>query len=154
MELTIIKLNKLMAGEVSSLVKETFDNYVAKDYTSEGIKNYHQYISPEAMLKRSDNGALVLVAIYNDSIAGMIEIINNNEISLFYVGSKWQKLGIGKELFIEAIRRVKNSHLDSLTVKASVFAEKVYSSLGFTRTDKETVENGMSIIPMIYRIKE
>ncbi|MBN2435069.1 MAG: GNAT family N-acetyltransferase [Spirochaetes bacterium] len=154
MELTIIKLNKLMAKEVSSLVKETFDNYVAKDYTKEGVKTYHNYISPEAMLERSNNGALILVAIYNDSIAGMIEIINNNEISLFYVDSKWQKLGIGKELFIEAIRRVKNNHLDSLTVKASVFAEKVYSNLGFARTGEETVDNGMTVIPMIYRIGE
>ncbi|HRX17073.1 MAG TPA: GNAT family N-acetyltransferase [Spirochaetota bacterium] len=154
MELTIIKLNKLMAKEVSSLVKETFDNYVAKDYTKEGIKTYHNYISPEAMLERSNNGALILVAIYNDSIAGMIEIINNNEISLFYVDSKWQKLGIGKELFIEAIRRVKNNHLDSLTVKASVFAEKVYLSLGFTRTGEETIDNGMTVIPMIYHIGE
>ncbi|MDA3900660.1 MAG: GNAT family N-acetyltransferase [Spirochaetes bacterium] len=154
MELTIIRLNDLMADEVSSMIAETFDSFVAKDFTLEGIDSFHEYILPQSLLDRQNLGGLTLVAIYNDSIAGMIEIIDNNQLSLFYVAKEFQKLGIGKELFIEAVRRVKNNHLDTLTVKASLFAKNVYSKLGFERTSEPVSEKGMTTVPMVYYIHE
>ena len=59
--------------------------------------------------------------------------------------------GIGKKLFLEAVRRSKTN---IMTVNSSPFAIPVYKKMGFYETDSEKEKNGILFTPMMYNINK
>lgn len=62
-----------------------------------------------------------------------------------FVGSEYSDLG--KELLNKAIQLVKDKS-NYLTVNSSIYAEKIYTKLGFNKTDVLQEKNGIKFIPM------
>ena len=64
-------------------------------------------------------------------------------IALFFVDARYQRQGIGRQLFESAKQA-------GMTVNASPYAVEIYHKLGFVETDKEQVVNGLRFTPMEY----
>lgn len=133
--------------EVSRLVSSVFNEFIGCEYTEEGNTVFNDFIAPEKILERYNNGDILLTFQQDGSIIGMIEVRDNNHISLFFVGKKHHNTGIGRALLNETVSMVKGK-TDLLTVNASPFSEKIYRKLGFERTGEKTEKNGIIFIPM------
>ena len=65
-------------GAVSTLVLAEFEQYIAPDYTPQGIEEFRNYADADAIRQRSAEGYFILVASTDDGLAGMIEIRQSN----------------------------------------------------------------------------
>jgi predicted GNAT family N-acyltransferase len=80
----------------------------------------------------------------------VIDIRQQQHISLFFVDAEFQNQGIGKVLFQKAIALCKKKvpELNRISVNASPYAVPIYRRLGFRETDAEQLKNGMRFQPM------
>ncbi|WP_020004205.1 GNAT family N-acetyltransferase [Brachyspira innocens] len=149
----MIKIEKASVDdieEISMLAKNIYLKYNSHIDTEEGINNVLLFISSDNMrLRFFMEGSLILIARnQNNSILGMIEIINYDHISLFFVNDKYFKSKIGTRLFEEAKNILKS---DKYTVKSSDYALEFYKKLGFIKLYNDIQEeNGVHFHYMIY----
>jgi predicted GNAT family N-acyltransferase len=136
--------------EINKLIRKVYDEFVAPDYSDEGNQHFYEWIKPENIAERQKENRNILVAKVNNKLAGMIEIRQNNRISLLFVDKQYQKHGIARQLFE---RSLKNSHindpdLNRYFVHASPYSIPVYKKIGFIETGEMTIQNGISYLPM------
>jgi GNAT superfamily N-acetyltransferase len=137
--------------EVSALVGRVFDEFVAPEFSSEGVCEFRRYILPEAFRERARADHLGLIARGSGGgIAGMIEVRGFGHISLLFVLPEYQRRGIARELFRRAAApcRRNNPAFREISVHSSSFAVPAYEKLGFRRTGKRQTKNGITFIPM------
>jgi GNAT superfamily N-acetyltransferase len=135
---------------VYSLVESVFLEFVAPDFTEEGVGEFMKYIAIDRIKERLSSGHFIFVAEGGDEIAGMIEVRNHDHISLFYVDREHHQKGIGRRLFDLTIEECRNNAptSDELTVNASLYAEKIYQKLGFVSEGPAKTLNGIVFVPM------
>jgi GNAT superfamily N-acetyltransferase len=141
---------------VSSFVRRVFDEFVAPDYSEEGNNTFYDYIDPQKIKERIESGVtFILYTMEGNDISGMIEIRNNDHISLLFVDKKYQGKGIARDLYKKSIEIcLKNSPGPiEFTVNSSPFAVEIYEKLGFTKIEEEKTLNGIRYIPMKMVIK-
>ena len=139
----------------SNMVNNIFDEFVGKDYSEEGNNTFKDYINPENILGRlSNKTSKFYVAKNNNEIIGILEIKNIDHISLFFVKKEYHRKGIGKRLFDNYIKALKqdNNGIKIISVNSSIYAEKIYLKLGFIKTDEMQEKNGIKYIPMEYKL--
>jgi predicted GNAT family N-acyltransferase len=141
---------------VRALVEEVFLEFVAPDFSEEGVREFMKYLDIAGMRERMESNHFTFVAELEHEIAGMIEIRNCDHISLLYVAKKHQRKGICKCLFALSVEECLKNQPQSaeLTVNASLYAEGVYERLGFVRTEPEKTINGIRFIPMKKMMKK
>ena len=152
-------MRSLESGEevkVSNLVARSFNEFVAPDFSEEGIEKFFNYANARALQKRLKGNHFVLVAESGGVIAGMIEIREMRHVSMLFVDKVFHRIGIGMELFNEALERIKSDHAcpDKVTVFSSRFAMPFYESVGFVQTKEEKVIHGVIHIPMSLALQE
>ncbi len=149
-KIVFIELEKGEETEACRLVIDCFNDFVAPDYSDEGVKEFLKYVNPSSMQERLAHGHFVLVAVYDSLIVGVIEIRSNNHISLLFVKKEYQRRGIAGRLLELAIQRcIQGDNTTSeIDVNSSPYAVKIYEKLGFTRADAEKLVNGIRFIPM------
>ena len=149
-ELTIDEVNI-----VSNMVDNIFDEFVGKDYSVEGKNTFKDYIKPENIIKRFiDKSSIFFTAKSDNKIIGMMEIKNKDHISLFFVQKEFHGKGIGKYLFRHYLKKTQeeNFGIKTITVNSSFYAEKIYSKLGFKKTNGIQEKEGIKYIPMEYKL--
>jgi GNAT superfamily N-acetyltransferase len=150
-----IIIGKLKIEEInqfSNMIISVFDEFVGKDYSKQGNDTFKEFIKPENVLDRF-NGLNIFVAKYNNEIIGVLEIRNNDHISLFFVKKDFHKQGVGKILFEKYLETIKNnSEIRIITVNSSIYAEKIYEKLGFIKINEIQEKNGIKYIPMECKI--
>src|SRR5215510_2525003 len=83
------------------------------------------------------------IIFLKDSIIEIFEIRNKNHISLFFVKKEYHKQGIGKKLFEHYKESIKeNDNIKIISVNSSIFAENIYSKLGFLKMNEIQEKNG------------
>ncbi len=89
-----------------------------------------------------------------EKIVGMIEIRNDNHISLFFVEEEFQGKGIGKAIFRKALKVCLSKKLDmsEMSVNSAPSSLPIYQRFGFEQTGPEQVHKGMRYIPMVLKI--
>lgn len=139
--------------ELSLVILEVFNEFVAGDFLEEGITLFKEFVSPPSLINREKSGeAFTLVAKDQDKILGTISIKDKEHIALFFVSKDYHRKGIGKKLFKKALDRIliDEEKVKKITVNASPYAVEVYKSLGFLIQGsgelKET--NGIIYLPM------
>ena len=153
-----ILMDELVIDEincVSNMINDVFDEFVGKDYSEEGNKVFKDYIKPQNILTRiNEKNSKFFTAKYGDEIIGIMEIKNRDHISLFFVKKEFLGKGIGKKLFGYYLRKIKNENYGTkvITVNSSIYAEKIYSKLGFIKTNEIQEKDGIKYIPMEYKI--
>ncbi len=139
------------AGEeaaVCQLVLDVFNEFVAADFTPDGIEEFQRFANPRALRARRQPHGFVLLACQAEAIVGMLEFIPPDRIAMLFVSLRGQ--GIARELLDRAIDRAHadNPQLHQLTVNSSLYAEPIYLKLGFEATGEATTVNGIQFIPM------
>jgi GNAT superfamily N-acetyltransferase len=152
-KLKIEEINQY-SNMINNLIISVFDEFVGKDYSEEGNNTFKDFVEQNKIFERFNNGlSQIFIAKYNNEIIGVLETKNNDHISLYFVKKDFHGQGIGKKLFqyfMETIRN--NNEIEIITVNSSIFAEKIYSKLGFIKLDEIQEKNGIKYIPMEYKI--
>jgi GNAT superfamily N-acetyltransferase len=143
-------LKKEDIQQYCNLINNVFDEFVGNDYSIEGNNTFKEFIEPNNVLERF-NDNIYYVAKYNNEIIGVLEIKNMNHISLFFVKKDYHKQGIGKRLFKNYIKTINYNNIKIITVNSSIYAEEIYSKLGFIKTNEIQEKNGIRYIPMEYK---
>lgn len=137
-------------GPAGELVGRVFLAQVAPWFSAEGIAEFLRYVEPEAWRRRLELDAPAFVAERGEAVAGVIEGRDAGHISLLFVSSDVQRLGVGRELvrlICEEFRR-RQPGLRSLEVHASPNAVAAYERFGFRGREPERVVNGIRFVFM------
>jgi GNAT superfamily N-acetyltransferase len=140
---------------VYELIGGVFEEFIAREYTEEGVSEFRKYIVPEAILQRyRADFSFAFLALDGEEILGFIEVRDQSHIMLFFVREDYHQRGIGRALFSQARDECLkiNPGLAALTVNSSPYAVPIYERLGFVRTGAERMKNGIRHTPMIYNM--
>ena len=138
------------APAVSILILASFDEFIGREFSERGVAEFHKYVLPDAIAERARRDHFVVVADTGDTLAGMIEIRQNNHVGLLFVGKSFQKRGIARELLSHAldVARASQPDLERVTVNSSRYGVAAYERLGFRQTGPERIVNGIVFTPM------
>lgn len=143
----------MKAGEeaiVVDLVLKIFDEFVAPQYSQEGVAEFKKFVCADVLVDRLRAGNIVLLAELRKRIVGVIEIRENSHIALLFVEKSHQRMGIAKELIRKSIKicKERKSDIQKITVNSSPNAFTAYQNIGFKKIEEEKVVNGIRFIPM------
>ena len=136
--------------EVCALVIRVFNEFVALQYSEKGIQEFLKYVEPYRLSESCKKDDFVQLAISEGIIVGMIELVNNSHISLFYTEGDYQGIGIGRELLRKAMGICLRNDplLTGITVNSSPNAVNIYQKLGFHMVEPEQIKSGIIFVPM------
>lgn len=123
----------------------------ASGFSDAGIQTFKRFIEYDSMAAAIANGTLMMWAAFLGPAPVGVIAARGTHICLFFVDSPHQRHGIGRQLF-EMFHNQSLSFTPraSLTVNAAPSAVRVYQRLGFIRTQKEQVADGIRFVPMEY----
>jgi len=134
-------------AEVASLARQVFDQFVAPHYQADGISEFHQYASAEALLQRQESGHITLVADNQGQLVGMLHLRMPCHVAMLFVRPSCQRRGVGRGLLAAAGSLLSDGDCE-LTVNSSPNAVSAYKRLRFHATDAEQCVHGIRFIPM------
>jgi len=154
-DITYRLMNQDEAADVSVLVLSVFDAYIAPEYTPQGIEEFRKYAQAAALLERSRQDHFVVTATHGDTLAGMIEMRQNNHVSLLFVAKPFHRRGLSRGLLDRAMghARDQGGTLERVTVNSSRYGVPAYEALGFLQTGPERAVNGILFTPMAMRLE-
>lgn len=137
-------------SRVMNLVLRVFTEFVAPQFSPQGIAEFEKFVRSDAMAERARAGNPILLAASRQSIHGVIEMRENSHIALLFVEKSLQRKGIARELVHRGIEicRKRNPEILRITVNSSPNACEAYQKMGFRRMGDESVQNGIRYIPM------
>lgn len=141
--------------EGSQLVWNVFAEFVAPDYVEEGVATFRRFTEPEQLTQLLAGGRFFFLGCFDGrKPVGLIALRDYNHISLLFVDKCYQRRGIARELFTRAKDKclLANPELKEITVNSSPYAASIYQRVGFNKTGKATVTDGITYIPMAIRI--
>ncbi len=153
-----IKISEYLAGQeiiIHDLIKRVYDEFVSPDYSPAGNQFFYDWIKPSKIAERQLLKRTIFIALADSEIIGMIEIRDNNTISLLFVDKTFHGQGIARKLFHTALMSclLNNPTLEKFYVHASPFSIPVYKKLGFAETDTMQEQNGIKYLPMEKQLK-
>ena len=155
--LFVIKIEKYNPGEeqsIEKLIRIVYDEFVAPDYSEEGNNHFYDFIKPESIVERVNNGNIIFTAKDGKRMRGMIELKNYNHICLLFVDRRYHGLGIARDLFNKIVELVRdNTHVKLIDVHSSPFAVPVYERLGFRVISEMQEMDGIKFVTMEYDIQ-
>ncbi|OQB23894.1 MAG: putative acyltransferase [Firmicutes bacterium ADurb.Bin182] len=148
----ITKLKKSQLSGALDLVWSVFSEFVAPDYSLQGVNEFKAFIDRESMMKKFDSGELEFYGcIEGGGPVGVIAIRDNCHLCLLFVKKEYQNRGIAKKLFETAKKICRENNAEKITVNSSPYAKEAYHRLGFVDAGSEQIVNGIRFIPMVYR---
>jgi GNAT superfamily N-acetyltransferase len=139
------------AEAVCHLAAKVFHQFVAPDYEPEGVVEFLRYLTPAELSKRLHHDYFLWVADDHGKVVGLIEVYDDNHISLLFVDKEQQGRGIASKLLELALHecRQRNPALAEVSVHATPNAVPFYAHLGFRPTAAEQCKKGMRFVPMV-----
>ena len=132
------------------LAFRVFLKFEAEEYGKAGTESFAEFVTSESLRKAFLAGHyILLVAICDDKIVGMISARNINHISLLFVDSAYHRMKIGTKLLDNmAYYLVKKEGCIEMTVNSSPYAVEFYHRNGFVDTSEQTVQDNIIYTPM------
>jgi predicted GNAT family N-acyltransferase len=129
-----------------------FSEFVAVDYSEQGVKSFEDYLKTkyDEMWSDIEAGHKKLWGYYqDDEIIGVIATKEVSHIALMFVDKQHHRKGIARQLFDNVLTELKkNSEVTQITVNSSPYAVSTYERFGFTKTDEQQEKDGIVYIPM------
>lgn len=144
------KLEKGYVNQVSAFIKSVFNQFVAPEFTQEGIDEFMKYIQPDTLINHLEKNHFGILASVKTKIIGIIIVRDYKHLALFFVDSQFQQKGVGKKLFRRALEHcsIHDGKSLQITVNSSPNSVNAYRKLNFKPTDKEQCVNGIRFVPM------
>lgn len=148
-----IEIRKLKPDETSEafdIIWEVFQEFVAPDYTQEGIDNFYiGYIQGERFREKFAEGKEVMYGAFADNmLVGVLSISEKNTVSCVFVKGDYHGMGVGKKLFNMVIHQLRDRGVERITLNASPYAVPFYHHIGFKDTDSQSTYKGIVYTPM------
>jgi GNAT superfamily N-acetyltransferase len=136
-------------AEALALVRTVFDASVAPGFSEQGRASFDEFLDRFAFSRREGKG-FALAALRNGVLVGVIEVVGDGHVALFFVSADCRGLGVGAELMRWAVARCMRDDpsLPVLTVNASPGSVKAYARLGFAAVDRERERDGIRFVSM------
>ncbi|MCR3923048.1 MAG: GNAT family N-acetyltransferase [Firmicutes bacterium] len=143
-------MEKDQAVAVCQMIEVCFLEFVAPDYSLEGVQEFFVYANAKSLQERSEDNHFVLVTADHNRIAAALEMRKPNHISLLFVDKSYQQEGIAKKLLVRAVEicKAETPSITEITVNASPYALRIYEKMGFTVVAPQNTINGISFIKM------
>ena len=142
----IKKITSNEYNNVRTLIKETFDEFIAPEYSEEGRLEFYRFIENDEKL----NNLEIFGYYIEDILIGVIGVDKeDSHISLFFVSKAFQRHSFGKKLLQTILDKFD---FDMLTVHASPNAVNAYKYMGFKKTDDVIESNGIKYVPMEMKV--
>jgi GNAT superfamily N-acetyltransferase len=141
-------------AKVYRMIIDCFNEFIAPEYSDEGVTEFEKYVEPNRMRERLAQGNFMIVALKREIIVGVIEVRSINHIALLFVKKKHQHGGIAKKLLELTIRKCKQrrSDVSVIEVNSSPYAIPFYEKLGFMKINGEQLVNGIRFTPMTLKL--
>ncbi|QQO10252.1 GNAT family N-acetyltransferase [Breznakiella homolactica] len=154
MDIRIERLDEQDINRFSDLVNTVFDRFVGPDYSDAGNRTFKEYTDPARMVQRLRAGGDFFAAWDGETLAGALEIRDQDHVSLFFVDERYHGRGVGRKLFSYYTGLLRREHpgIRQVTVNSSLYAEPVYAALGFEKTGEAMERDGIRFIPMEYNL--
>ena len=132
------------------MIWKTFLKYEAVDYTEEGIRNFHEFITDEHLYKSFRQGRYqMMVALDGARIIGAASVRNYNHLSLLFVDEEYHHRGVGRSLMGRMCEYLKKEAGERyMSLKAAPYAVDFYRKLGFHAVHAEEAFSGIRVTPM------
>ncbi len=142
----IKKITRNEYNNLKTLVKDTFNEFIAAEYSEDGKLEFYRFVENDEKLD-----SLEIFGYYiEDKLIGVIGLDKeNSHISLFFVAKDFQRHSFGKKLLQTAL---ENFDGENLTVHSSPNAVNAYKYMGFSKTDDILEVNGIKYVPMELKI--
>ena len=152
-----IEYRRMKHGDESyvfNFILGVFNQFVAPQFSQEGIDEFMKYIQPDTLANHLKSNNFGLIVAFKSEIIGAIVVRNYNHVALFFVDSRYQRKGIGRELFRKALEICNNQEIrpSQVTVNASPNSVNAYKKLHFEAIDAERCVNGIRFVPMSLRL--
>jgi len=156
-EMTQLTYRDMQPGEQTeayNLIYRVFKEFIAPDFSQQGIDEFLSFASPESLAERAQANNFVILVLYQKQIVGMIEIRDYDHISLLFVDAEYQGSGIGTELIERSLGRCHsmNPGLDRMSVNSGPNSVTFYEKVGFLPIAPEQEQNGIRFVPMVLSV--
>lgn len=132
------------------MIWRTFLKFEGGDYTQEGIKNFFDFITDDALYVAFLKGEYqLMVALDGDEVIGAGSIRNRNHLSLLFVDERYHHRGVGRTILTalcDYLQREAGERYMSLT--AAPYAVNFYKRLGFRTVKPEEEYSGIRVTVM------
>ena len=127
-----------------------FVKFDAPDYGTEHTERMREAI--EARLKDLSiyTQRLLMVALADGNVVGMIETYGTNRISLLFVDSEYQRKGIATAMMSRVAGELKMQGYDKVVLNSSPHGLAFYKRFGFTVEEEERNPDTPWKTPMVY----
>jgi ribosomal protein S18 acetylase RimI-like enzyme len=143
----VLPLELSMISRVAGMVKQSFDRFVAPQYSPEGRDAFYRYSSPQMLKQRFlEREHRAWVAVQDHKIIGFAEIRIPRHLSMLFVHPECQGKGIAHLLWSTCISQTPAD--GRWTVNAAPNAIGLYKKLGFVESGKPISEHGLVYYPM------
>jgi GNAT superfamily N-acetyltransferase len=137
------------AERISKLITELAEEFIVKDFTTEGRLHFLGDHSPAQVEQRLAGDFRFYLAEDGQELAGVAAMRSNDHLYYLFVAKPYQHTGLARRLW----SRVKEECLalgnpGRFTVNSSNYAVRAYEKLGFRRTEPPRERNGVIYNPM------
>lgn len=133
---------------ILQLVNDSFERQIAPWYTPEGIQQFGKFTDPQAVQARFGKDHRMFAAYCDGRVAGMIEIRNDQHISMLFIHNDFRGAGIGTSLLRHAVGQLEQMGVKTVTVNSSPNSGGFYRSQGFVPVQEEQTVHGIRFISM------
>ena len=114
-----------------------FVKYDSPDYGAEHTERMRKAIDDRLKDLSIYTQRLLLVALADGKVVGMIETYGTNRISLLFVESEYQRKGIATALMSKIASELKMRGYDEIVLNSSPYGLSFYKQFGFTVVEEE-----------------
>lgn len=109
-----------------------FVKYDSPDYGAEHTERMRQAIEDRLKDLSIYNHRLLVVALADGKVVGMIETYGTNRISLLFVEGEYQRKGIATAMMSKVASELKMRGYDKIVLNSSPYGLSFYKRFGFT----------------------
>ena len=127
-----------------------FVKYDSIDYGVEHTERMREAIEDRLKDLSIYTQRLMMVALVEGKVVGMLETYGTNRISLLFVDSEYQRKGIATAMMSKIASELKMRGYDKIVLNSSPHGLSFYEHFGFTVEDEEKNADTPWKIPMSY----
>ena len=134
---------------VACLLTALARQFIVHESTPAGAVTFLRENDESAIRGYVASGHVYHVAELDGEIAGFVAVRARTHLFHMFVGARWQRQGVGRQLWETArTKAIAAGGSGQFTVNASNFAVPVYQALGFARTAPMQSMKGLFYNPM------